>query len=369
MRFRPMKALLVGALAASSLPFLGGVAQAAPVFYNGQITTTVSGNTVTASVPISSSETTSVNRWGACVTSTAEKDDFPLAGVTSFTAWGVKTQTSSRDFAPGTYTITPCVETVPGVWVGTTPQPGVSGTKQFTVSATPTSGTSPATPAGLSGYTTKVWAEEFNGTAVDTSQWTVVDGAENNKVISKAANVRVVNGALETRVMDTDGDKQPNTGAHIVSKLQFLDVGEVVQFRAKFRGSLQEPGTGKLRSWTAVWASGNPWAAPGEIDIAEALSGELTTNYHWGTYPNVTHENYGGVSGFNAADVWGTYAVERTATSYKVYWNGVLVETIAEKDNGGPQNLLVTAGNGSDDEFDWAGGPLQVDYVAVYKKP
>jgi hypothetical protein len=368
-RFRPMKALLVGALAATALPLFGGVAQAAPVFYNGQITTTVSGNTVTASVPISSSENTSVNRFGACVTSTAEKDDFPLAGATTFTAWGVKTQTSARDFAPGTYTITPCVETTPGVWVGTSPQPGVSGTKTFTVTATPGgTNTSPSTPAGLPGYTTKVWAEEFNGTAVNTNEWTVADGATNNLVTSKAGNVRVLNGALETRVMSTGGDAQPETGAHLYTKLQNLDVGEVLQFRAKFRGSLQEPSTVKYRSWTAVWTAGDPWALPGELDVAENVSGDLSANYHYDLYPNQKDENHL-KPGFDVRDQWATFAVERTATDYKVYWNGVLVQTIVERDNGGPQKILITAGNGSDDELDWAGSPLQVDYAAVYKKP
>jgi hypothetical protein len=230
---------------------------------------------------------------------------------------------------------------------------------------------SPATPAGLPGYTTKVWSEEFTGTTapINTAEWYVADGPTNNGVTSKAANVRIANGVLETRLMDTDGDKQPNTGAHLYTTKQMLDVGEVVEFRARFAGSKQVTTGNKHRSWTAVWTSGDPWAAPGELDIAEVLSGQVTKNYHYGTYPNVTHVNGGGSTAVPTKDVWQTYSVERTATQYIVRWGGVVVHTFAEKDNGGPQRLLITAGNGSDDEFDWAGSPLQVDSVAVYKKP
>lgn len=228
---------------------------------------------------------------------------------------------------------------------------------------------SPSTPTGMTGYTKK-WSDEFD--TLNTTEWYVADGPKNNGVISKASNVRVSGGVLQTALGDTDGVKdssgklQPETGAHLYTKIQMLDVGEVAEFRAKFHTTTD--GTGKFRSWTAVWVSGNPWPQAGEVDTAEVLGGQMTTNYHYLANGVHTQDQSGPKSFAAGKDQWATYSVERTTTSYVVRWNGAVVKTFADKDGTTPQNLLITAGDGSGDLFGFANTPLEVDYAAVYGK-
>jgi len=143
-----------------------------------------------------------------------------------------------------------------------------------------------------------IFEENFDGTSLDESNWTIVNGgssAWNNTAKNDSRVVEVSNGTLKLR-----GIKNPNltgnledvvsinrssvwTGA-IESSHKFDFTYGVVEIRAKIG---QAP-----RAWPAIWLhatdnvyGGNPNS--GEIDIVESLNYDnfyystIHTEYHW----------------------------------------------------------------------------------------
>ena len=220
-------------------------------------------------------------------------------------------------------------------------------------------------PTGVSGDWDIVFQDEFNGTSIDTSKWYVHDVKNMNDVRAEADNVTVVNG--EARLQRSAA----GVGAMITSdtvdgvgKVDGFELqeGQVVEARVYF------PGNGTdIYNWSAWWTTSDPWANGGEHDIAEQLDGgDLTINYHYGAYPNVTHANQRP----NPAGYWGdayhTYALHRKADSADVYWDGQLVKSYPTYDNGDGETLILNAGGGTPQMLGLPGA-LRVDYVRAWE--
>lgn len=215
-----------------------------------------------------------------------------------------------------------------------------------------TASTAPSASAPPPGVpATLRWSDEFNGSALDLSRWSNMDGRVMNNVTARASNVSVTGGHLVLRKSD------PDTGAFVSSasidgagtNARTLAVGEYVEARIQFPAGLP--------NWDAWWTAGPDWPAAGEIDIAEVLSGELTVNYH-----GDQSTNYGAPAG-DWDGAFHTYGVHRKARAADVYWDGRLVRSFPTYDNGQGQSLLLNVGGGP------AIGPaaeLKVDYVRLY---
>jgi hypothetical protein len=212
-------------------------------------------------------------------------------------------------------------------------------------------------PVGVPGNWTLSFDDEFNGTSVNTSQWTNswFNGGTMNNVATSPSNVSVGGGVL-TLTLSSSG-----TGALIhttqATGRATVAVGDVVEARIWF------PGHGTtIYNWPAFWANDTDnYPAGGENDIAEGL-GDLTVNYH---SPSGTH-NQGSVPGVWSAG-WHTYALWRQAGHCDVYWDGQLVKSYSTDDDAAPEDIILNVGAGEGPTVTGPAGAVKVDYVRVWR--
>ncbi len=239
------------------------------------------------------------------------------------------------------------------------------------------------TPPPPSGWTL-AWADEFNGTALDTSKWNIEvngNGGGNNELqyyTARQENIRVTGGELviEARREAYMG-KQYTSGRITTQNKASWQYG-------RMEARMKIP-TGK-GTWPAFWMLGNSissvgWPASGEIDIMEHVNSEAFTHgtIHWSNQNNA-YANYGGPSGNLDFSQYHLYAVEWDASAIRWYVDGTKFHevNIAGGVNGtsefhAPYFLLFNLAVGGN----WPGSPdastvfpnrMQVDYVRVYRK-
>jgi beta-glucanase (GH16 family) len=211
----------------------------------------------------------------------------------------------------------------------------------------------------VAGSWQQVFADEFNGSSLDRSRWSDLDGWSMNNVTTRGSNVSVSGGNLVLTLSDANNgaevDSSPADGAGANGFM--LQTGDYVEARINFPGD----SSGRLYNWPAWWASGPNWPAAGEHDIAEVLGGELTVNYH---SPSGAH-NQGAVSGSwaNSFHVYGLHVLPGRA---EVFWDGKLVKSYATDDNGQGQALLINVGR-SGTAVTGAASQVKVDWVHAYR--
>ncbi len=144
---------------------------------------------------------------------------------------------------------------------------------------------------------TLVWADEFQGDALDTEKWSYMigDGTEygipgwgnNEKQYYREQNVTVSNGKLHVTAKQEPFGGKPYTSGRIRS----LEKGDWTYCRVKFLAKMPK-GKGL---WAAVWmlpshTDYGGWAQSGELDIMEYLGDETTivhgTLHFGGEWPN-----------------------------------------------------------------------------------
>jgi hypothetical protein len=205
-----------------------------------------------------------------------------------------------------------------------------------------------------------VFGDEFNGTAVDTSKWSTMQGWTTNHITAQSGNLAVSGGSLSLTLSSaTEGAGISSSRADGAGVNGYLfPVGNYAEARVRFSGD-----GNALYNWPAWWTSGPNWPAAGEHDIAEVLSGALTVNYH---SPSGAH-NQGAISGY-WGDNYHVYGVHRKANSADVYWDGRLVKSYPTDDNGAAESILFNMGKHSSGTTVYgSAGALRVDWVRVWR--
>ena len=204
---------------------------------------------------------------------------------------------------------------------------------------------------------TLAFDDEFNGTSIDLTKWSVNEGRQMNNVTLHGSNVAVAGGNLVLTLASSSSGGGVSSGATdgAGSGAYMLPVGGYVEARVNFPGS----GT-TIYNWPAWWISGVNWPADGENDIAEGL-GQLTENYH-SSSGAANHGPFGGTWS-SAFHVYGLY---RKASSAVAYWDGKLVVEYATNDTGAPESLLANVGSGNTGVYG-AGSQVHVDYVRAWE--
>ncbi len=240
--------------------------------------------------------------------------------------------------------------------------------------------TPPPPPSGW----TLAWADEFNGTSLDTSKWNIEvngNGGGNNELqyyTARPENIRVTGGELVIQARKEAYMGKQYTSGRITTQ------NKVSWQYGRMEARMKIP-TGK-GTWPAFWMLGNSistvgWPASGEIDIMEHVNSEafIHGTIHWSNQNNA-YANYGGPSGALDFSQYHVYAVEWDASLIRWYVDGIKFHevNIAGGVNGtsefhAPYFLLFNLAVGGN----WPGSPdaatvfpnqMQVDYVRVYRR-
>ncbi len=252
----------------------------------------------------------------------------------------------------------------------------------------------PGDQPGDSGVWTLVWQDEFNGTALDGTKWSVMvgDGCDlgicgwGNGELQwyQDRNLLVTNGVLTiTAKQESAGGK-----SYTSARLRTAGKGDWKYARVEARARLPQ-GQG---FWPAIWMLPTDdvyggWAASGEIDIMELLGHEPATIHgtihYGGEWP--ANERTGtaySLSTGTFADDFHTFALEWESGVIRWYVDGELYQTLTEWNTGGFQfpapfdqrfHLLLNLAVGGG----WPGAPdtttvfpqeMVVDWVRVYQR-
>lgn len=247
-----------------------------------------------------------------------------------------------------------------------------------------------ATIKNLGTEYTLVWAEEFNGTTLNTNDWNYETGTNNGwgnnelqNYTSGANNAYIENGSMVIEA------KQESSGGADYSSARLTTQGKKkftygkIEFRAKV------PSTKGI--WPALWMLGEnvnsvSWPTCGEIDVMEAVNKEVPDKVygtaHWGP-STANHQqsgnNYTLASG-DYSDDFHIYSIEWDADKIQWFMDGNKYHEVSKSE--------ITAGTYPfDKEFfiimniavggQWPGNPdtgttfpqkMYVDYIRVYQK-
>jgi beta-glucanase (GH16 family) len=224
-----------------------------------------------------------------------------------------------------------------------------------------------------------VWADEFDGPAVDPANWTIIDTQDvkreiNNKELEvyKPANVSIADGALVIEAREEPLMGQQYTSGKVTTRnLQSFMYG-------KFIARIKLPATPAM--WPAFWSMGitGGWPACGEMDILEAkgrVPAETSGALHWGNGSMYTQINTF-PAGTDLSD-WHEYVAEWTATGIALSVDGrPFFSMNTQPTNSFNQpfyfilNLAVggTFDNGVSPPPNMGPQRMYVDYVRVYQR-
>lgn len=224
-----------------------------------------------------------------------------------------------------------------------------------------------------------VWSDEFNGKAIDTSNWNFeIDGnggGNHEQEYYQQANASIENGNLVI------SGRKENVQGHNYTSSRMTTKGKHEFLYGKIEARIKIPvGQG---FWPAFWMLGadidkTPWPASGEIDIMEHINTDslLFGTPHW---DNNGHVMKGDTTTYNPS-AYHVYSIEWDANSIRWYVDGKQYHKLDITNNINsteefhkPFFILLNVALGGD----WPGqtiddsklpAKMYVDYVRVYKK-
>jgi beta-glucanase (GH16 family) len=249
---------------------------------------------------------------------------------------------------------------------------------QTTTTTTNTTSTTP-TDTSVAPVYALAWADEFNGTAVDTTTWTMEKGSlhvNNEKEYYQAKNATVANGNLVITA------KQESAGGFPYTSARMNTSGKVTPTYGRIEARIKLPVGAGL--WPAFWMLGTDinlgvsWPGCGEIDIMEHVNADslIYGTMHW--YSG-GHAQYGSTT-TTSPSAYHIYAVQWDKKSIKWYVDNTLYQTgnitNGINNTGAFQNSffiilnLAVAGDFPGQTVDTSKLPasMYVDYVRVYKQ-
>jgi len=245
-----------------------------------------------------------------------------------------------------------------------------------------------AQPASQTGWNL-VWSDEFNGTSLNTSNWTLETGGGGWGNAEREYYTNGQNLIFNGSTMTIQARKENPAGyscwygscTHTSSRMKTAGKREFKYGRIEARLAIPS-GQGL---WPAFWTLGANigsvgWPKSGEIDIMEHINNEAQTHgvIHWDS--GAGHAQYGGVAANGSVGSFHTYAVEWDSSSIRWYMdsNNFVTANILNNINGTeefhlPHFILLNMAVGGA----WPGDPnsstvfpanYQIDYVRVYQQ-
>jgi hypothetical protein len=245
----------------------------------------------------------------------------------------------------------------------------------------------PVLPTGVPGSWHLIFDDEFNGTSLNTADWstgwfgsgiTAGIGGASEPECYDPSHVVEGNGELDlnfTQESETcDGGSHPYTTGMLTTNGKFSFTYGYVEFRAW----LPANSSGGVANWPDLWTAGQDWPTDGEIDVAEGLYGSLCAHYH-GPTDNGEGIGAGGITGCPPGTFtggWHTFAADWEPGIVTWYYDGQDIGCLETSGSacgatnstiaGAPMYLLMSYGS-SNAYTITAPATARIDYVRVWQ--
>lgn len=230
------------------------------------------------------------------------------------------------------------------------------------LAVTPRLGTTRQVPLGVRGSWHLVFDDEFE--TLNTASWTPYwfndcnPKSVMNNVKTCSSNVKVANGEAVLQLTDAESGALLSTNPQdgVPGHVGFQFTSGFVEARIFFPGTCS-----RIPNWPAWWTAGQRFPSTGEIDIAEALDGDMSSVYH----------SAEGSKSQNASACWAgayhTYGLHRKAGANDIYYDGRLVHSYVTNDGNSPHYLILNVGVSVDPRTFGERGSVKVDYVRAWQ--
>lgn len=195
-----------------------------------------------------------------------------------------------------------------------------------------------ATASGKRDWGSPVWAEEFNGSSLDRSKWTVSHNTfRPDWGWLQAGNVEVSDGRLRLHARRMDhGVKTPDGRWREWSTAELSTAGKFSMEYGRWEVSAKVPNapTGQVGMWPGVWLRPDNGRIGGEIDIVEAYgskSSQARTKFNPSNRTESTvhfnQQRHGSLHGWspangNTSGRFNHWAMEKLPSGITMWFNG-----------------------------------------------
>jgi hypothetical protein len=317
---------------------------------------------------------------GPTVTLSASPDSI-TAGKSSTLTWFSTNATSCQAASPtgwtsstatsGNKSISPNITTT--YTINCSGNGGSISSSPVTVKVIPAATNSPQPGGNITGPWKLVFDSEFNGSSLDTSQWsTGVDGAPGvtegydytiEQECYDPAQVSVSDGVLDlTAIAKTEycppyGGTEPYTSGSITTYGLFSYTYGYTEAR------IWLPGTTGVADWPAFWELGKLYnVSKGEIDITEGLQGQACGTFHNST----SNPSFCSTGVFTEG--WHTFAADWEPGYINFYYDGAEVLHVTSGVTSSPMYLVLDMALSTKiTSPDLTPATMRVDYVRVWQ--
>ena len=231
------------------------------------------------------------------------------------------------------------------------------------LTVTPVLDTEQRVPLGVPGSWHLVFDDEFD--SLNTTAWTPYwfndcnPKSVMNNVKTCSSNVKVANGEAVLQLSDAGSGALLSTNPKdgVRGHAGFAFTSGYAEARIRFPGTCRSG----IPNWPAWWTVGQRYPHTGEIDIAEAIAGDISSVYHaaeWLISREVTACRAGG---------YHTYGLHRKVGANDIYYDGRLVHSYVTKDGNSPHYLILNLGASADPRMFGEQSSVRVDYVRVWQ--
>jgi len=231
-------------------------------------------------------------------------------------------------------------------------------------------------PAGVPGDWTLKFDGEFNGTSLNTAQWsTGWQGSGITRPVNSLeddcydpAQVSEGGGTLSLSLVQKSencGSVEQYAGGLVSTMGKFSFTYGFVEARVWLPGVPGKPG--EVANWPGVWADGQNWPQDGEIDIAEGIDGQLCAHFHGPENPEGI--GAGGQSGCPSGtyvDGWHTVAADWEPGRITYYYDGVDIGSVTSGVTSAPMFIILDNAAKAPAHVP---ATMKVAYVRVWQHP